>query len=72
MLYLGPKQDAIAAREFILTMFVDLTHDCEKTIYSHFTCATGRFIKSCWHVNEEWKYIADSLTCMRLICLLLL
>ncbi len=38
---LGPRMDAIAAREFILRMFVDLNPDTEKIIYSHFTCATG-------------------------------
>jgi hypothetical protein len=36
----GPQRDAQAAREFILRMFVDLNPDAEKTIYSHFTCAT--------------------------------
>ena len=39
--YDGPLRDAIAAREFILRMFVDLNPDTEKTIYSHFTCATN-------------------------------
>ena len=38
----GPKKDAIHAREFILKMFVDLNPDTEKIIYSHFTCATGQ------------------------------
>jgi len=38
--YDGPQRDAIAAREFILRMFVDLNPDAEKIIYSHFTCAT--------------------------------
>lgn len=38
--YDGPKKDAVAAREFILKMFVDLNPDSEKIIYSHFTCAT--------------------------------
>jgi hypothetical protein len=36
----GPQQDAQAAREFILRMFVDLNPDTDKIIYSHFTCAT--------------------------------
>lgn len=40
---LGPQRDAIAAREFILRMFVDLNPDSEKIIYSHFTCATGKY-----------------------------
>merc|ERR1712071_580439 len=40
--YDGPQRDAIAAREFILRMFVDLNPDSDKIIYSHFTCATGR------------------------------
>ena len=35
--FLGPRKDAIAAREFILRMFVDLNPDMEKIIYSHFT-----------------------------------
>merc|ERR1712152_69567 len=39
--YDGPQRDAIAAREFVLRMFVDLNPDTEKIIYSHFTCATG-------------------------------
>ncbi|ROT70208.1 guanine nucleotide-binding protein G(q) subunit alpha isoform X3 [Penaeus vannamei] len=38
--YDGPQRDAIAAREFILRMFVELNPDPEKIIYSHFTCAT--------------------------------
>jgi len=36
----GPPRDEVAAREFILKMFVDLNPDTEKIIYSHFTCAT--------------------------------
>lgn len=41
---IGPQRDAIAAREFILRMFVDLNPDSEKIIYSHFTCATGNLL----------------------------
>ena len=41
LLFSGPQRDAIAAREFVLRMFVDLNPDTEKIIYSHFTCATG-------------------------------
>ena len=40
---LGPKRDAQTAREFILKMYVDLNPDSDKIIYSHFTCATGKF-----------------------------
>ena len=40
---IGPKRDAQAAREFILKMYVDLNPDSDKIIYSHFTCATGKF-----------------------------
>ncbi|XP_072020572.1 guanine nucleotide-binding protein G(q) subunit alpha-like isoform X1 [Amphiura filiformis] len=36
----GPQQDAQAAREFILKMFVELNPDSDKIIYSHFTCDT--------------------------------
>ena len=39
-IFSGPKKDSIAAREFILQMFLDLRLDPEKIIYSHFTCAT--------------------------------
>jgi hypothetical protein len=39
----GPKRDAQSAREFILKMYVDLNPDSDKIIYSHFTCATGKF-----------------------------
>jgi len=38
--YEGPKQDADAAREFILSMFIELNPDQEKIVYGHFTCAT--------------------------------
>ena len=36
----GPQMDVIAARNFILQMFLDLNPDPQKIIYSHFTCAT--------------------------------
>ncbi|KAG5281209.1 hypothetical protein AALO_G00068640 [Alosa alosa] len=36
----GPKNDPKAAREFILRMYQEQNPDREKTIYSHFTCAT--------------------------------
>lgn len=51
----GPQRDAIAAREFILRMFVELNPDPEKIIYSHFTCATGK-----QHLLWKW-------TCMMTI-----
>jgi hypothetical protein len=57
---LGPKRDAIAAREFILRMFVDLNPDSEKIIYSHFTCATGESL-SIDAVNFPYFFI-DPLT----------
>lgn len=43
LFFSGAQKDAIAAREFILRMFVDLNPDTEKIIYSHFTCATGNY-----------------------------
>ncbi|XP_036382408.1 guanine nucleotide-binding protein subunit alpha-14-like [Megalops cyprinoides] len=36
----GPQRDAKAAREFILRMYQEQNPDKEKTLYSHFTCAT--------------------------------
>ena len=62
--YSGPQRDAIAAREFILRMFVDLNPDSDKIIYSHFTCATGslsfhfHFYISCIYI-----YIYIYITC---------
>ena len=52
----GPQRDAIAAREFILRMFVDLNPDAEKIIYSHFTCATGKFapVRTVLAVIARW------------------
>ncbi|CAG0900789.1 unnamed protein product [Darwinula stevensoni] len=42
--YDGPREDPIAAREFILRMFLDQMPDHEKPIYYHFTCATGKVL----------------------------
>jgi guanine nucleotide-binding protein G(q) subunit alpha len=41
--YTGPKRDANAAQTFILKMFTSLDAAERKTMYSHFTCATGRY-----------------------------
>ncbi|GFW62239.1 g protein alpha q subunit [Trichonephila clavipes] len=38
--YDGPKQDHIAAREFILKMYLSQNPDPDRMVYSHFTCAT--------------------------------
>jgi hypothetical protein len=38
--YDGPANDPISARDFILKMYEDLNPDPEKSIFSHFTCAT--------------------------------
>ncbi|XP_066567207.1 guanine nucleotide-binding protein subunit alpha-14 [Amia ocellicauda] len=38
--FTGPKQDAESAKRFILKMYQDQNPDKEKTVYSHFTCAT--------------------------------
>ncbi|KER32440.1 hypothetical protein T265_01494 [Opisthorchis viverrini] len=37
----GPEKDAISARNFVLKMYQDLNIDAERTVYSHFTCATA-------------------------------
>lgn len=36
----GPKKNADAAMNFILTMYEEQNSDTHKNIYSHFTCAT--------------------------------
>ncbi|XP_683989.2 guanine nucleotide-binding protein subunit alpha-14 isoform X1 [Danio rerio] len=38
--FTGPKNDPKAAQEFILKMYQEENEDKDKTIYSHFTCAT--------------------------------
>ncbi|XP_062854706.1 guanine nucleotide-binding protein subunit alpha-14 [Trichomycterus rosablanca] len=38
--YTGPQGDPKPAQEFILKMYLDQNEDKEKTLYSHFTCAT--------------------------------
>ncbi|KAK3540193.1 hypothetical protein QTP70_028390 [Hemibagrus guttatus] len=38
--FTGPQGDPKAAQEFILKMYQDQNPDKEKTLYSHFTCAT--------------------------------
>ncbi|XP_013772219.1 guanine nucleotide-binding protein G(q) subunit alpha-like isoform X1 [Limulus polyphemus] len=38
--YDGPQQDYIAAREFILQMYLDQSPYPDHMVYSHFTCAT--------------------------------
>ena len=37
----GPKNDHVAAREYILKMYLALNPDPDRMCYSHFTCATG-------------------------------
>ncbi|XP_037114563.1 guanine nucleotide-binding protein subunit alpha-14-like [Syngnathus acus] len=36
----GPRQDALAAQEFILQMYQEQNPNKDKKLYSHFTCAT--------------------------------
>ncbi|XP_043193112.1 guanine nucleotide-binding protein G(q) subunit alpha isoform X2 [Amphibalanus amphitrite] len=38
--YDGPKHDDVAAREYILKMYLALNPDPDRMCYSHFTCAT--------------------------------
>ncbi|KAK2837203.1 hypothetical protein Q5P01_014415 [Channa striata] len=38
--FTGPQQDTEAAQEFILKMYQEQNPDKDKTLYSHFTCAT--------------------------------
>lgn len=56
----GPQRDAIAAREFILRMFVDLNPDSEKIIYSHFTCATGNFFANSTHTFVWCMFLVNT------------
>ena len=39
---IGPKQDDVAAREFVLQMYLKQNPDPDRMCYSHFTCATGQ------------------------------
>ncbi|KAJ8918962.1 hypothetical protein NQ315_016864 [Exocentrus adspersus] len=54
--FASPQRDAIAAREFILRMFVDLNPDSEKIIYSHFTCATEYVVTSFFKQVKYGEY----------------
>ncbi|XP_013769391.1 guanine nucleotide-binding protein subunit alpha-14 [Pundamilia nyererei] len=38
--FTGPQQDQVAAQKFILKMYQEQNPDKDKTLYSHFTCAT--------------------------------
>lgn len=40
---IGPKQDHIAAREFILKVYSTQLPDTDR-MYPHFTCATGQLL----------------------------
>ena len=40
----GPQRDAEAAQKFILDLFHSLNPDKKKTIYAHYTCATGKWV----------------------------
>lgn len=40
--FIGPKQDHIAAKDYILKKFLKENPDPDKTCYSHFTTATGK------------------------------
>jgi hypothetical protein len=37
----GPKQDNVAAQEFILKIYLSQNPDPDRMCYSHFTVATG-------------------------------
>uniref|UniRef100_V9IF85 Guanine nucleotide-binding protein G(Q) subunit alpha n=1 Tax=Apis cerana TaxID=7461 RepID=V9IF85_APICE len=37
---IGPKQQAVPAREFILQVYLSSNPDPDRMCYSHFTCAT--------------------------------
>jgi len=52
--YDGPANDPISAREFILKMYEDLNPDPEKSLFSHFTCATDT--ENICFVFESVKY----------------
>lgn len=41
-IFLGSKQDHIAAKDYILKKFLAENPDPDKTCYSHFTTATGK------------------------------
>lgn len=40
---IGPKQQDVPAREFILKVYLNCNPDPDRMCYSHFTCATGLF-----------------------------
>lgn len=50
----GPKNDHVAAREFILKMYLAQNPDPDRQCYSHFTVATGQ-ITCFWVEASAWS-----------------
>jgi len=42
-LFLGPKQDYDAAKDFISVMFEEIAKEKEKNLFTHLTCATSKY-----------------------------
>ena len=49
--YNGPLNDAIAAREFMLKMYLDMNPVWGRQIFSHYTCATD---------TENMRFVFES------------
>lgn len=41
--YFGPRRDGSSAKEFIRDLYILSVDDNSRTIYHHFTCATGMY-----------------------------
>lgn len=55
----GPKQDNVAAQEFILKIYLSQNPDPDRMCYSHFTVATGLLMDSC-SAAESFKCSVDA------------
>lgn len=52
---IGPKQQDVPAREFILKVYLSTNPDPDRMCYSHFTCATGLFWVPCCEISRAQK-----------------
>jgi len=62
----GPQQDAAAAQKFILDLFHSLNPSKKKTIYAHYTCATGKRV-TCERYGRRSTFMDQNMK----ICVLL-
>lgn len=63
-MFIGPKQDHEAARNFILKVYLEQNPDKNRMVYSHFTCATGQL-----KAHSMWRAHLPLLSCGEGTCM---